>query len=208
MFPSMTTSQPLAQSHIQPTLFAVDFPAKTSPLQANKRASKKALGLVSFTNSSESFAWHDHGMSCWKTSQRSLLTDWTSFSESWPRQGLMRNGHVFRQVLWEPAISATVGGLLPTPRSHRVMAARLEARQTEKRINRGQGPNLEEAIAWMLPTPTTRDHKGKQSPGHKERGYGALLPDALIPTGEATYLNPSFVEEMMGFPVGWTALKP
>ena len=26
--------------------------------------------------------------------------------------------------------------------------------------------------------------------------------------GGGTYLNPSFVEEMMGFPVGWTALKP
>ena len=30
----------------------------------------------------------------------------------------------------------------------------------------------------------------------------------LAPTGATTYLNPSFVEEMMGFPVGWTALKP
>jgi DNA (cytosine-5)-methyltransferase 1 len=28
------------------------------------------------------------------------------------------------------------------------------------------------------------------------------------PTGDPMYLNPSFVEEMMGFPVGWTALKP
>jgi DNA (cytosine-5)-methyltransferase 1 len=52
--------------------------------------------------------------------------------------------------------------------------------------------------------PTARDHKGKQSPGYKERGYGTLLPDALIPTGDPMYLNPSFVEEMMGFPIGWT----
>jgi DNA (cytosine-5)-methyltransferase 1 len=88
--------------------------------------------------------------------------------------------------------------LLPTPR----------AGETSDRTS--TPGNRFSLSAWAsrgcstLPTPTTRDHKGKQSPGHKERGYGTLLPDALIPTGEATYLNPSFVEEMMGFPVGWT----
>jgi hypothetical protein len=31
-----------------------------------------------------------------------------------------------------------------------------------------------------------------------------MLRDDSIPTGGATYLNPSFVEEMMGYPAGWT----
>jgi len=35
-----------------------------------------------------------------------------------------------------------------------------------------------------------------------------MLRDDSIPTGAATYLNPSFVEEMMGFPVGWTVSEP
>jgi hypothetical protein len=35
-----------------------------------------------------------------------------------------------------------------------------------------------------------------------------MLRNDSIPTGTATYLNPSFVEEMMGFPIGWTVSKP
>ena len=114
---------------------------------------------------------------------------------------------------------------LPTPRANSAMTVDLRTQQDRPELQ----PNLETVMAQMLhqaadlncsekclsaedggqlPTPTTRDHKGKQSPGHKERGYGPLLPDALLPTGAATYLNPSFVEERMGFPVGWTDLKP
>jgi hypothetical protein len=188
----MTTSQPLTQSHIQPTLFAGDFLAKTSAQQVNKPASNRALGLASFTNSSESFAWYSPDTSCWKTSQRSLLTDWTPFLESWPKQGLMRNGRAYRQVLWAPAIKEIGGGLLPTPTT-----------QEWKR----RGPNssqqgLSNTENWAsLPTPVARDWKGRST-------RNGALPNSFVPTGGGTYLNPSFVEEMMGFPVGWTALKP
>ena len=211
MSPSMTTSLPSTQSHIQPTLFAVASPAKTSPLQANRRVSSKALGLVSFTNSSESFAWYDPSTSSWKTSQRSLLTDWTPFSESWPRQGLMLNGHVFQQVLWEPAISVTDGGLLPTPRA-----------QEPGSTSHTHGDSVMERVCLeigvptkkypsTLPTPTTNDSKNSTLPPSqidRDGLAGAMLRNDSIPTGEATYLNPSFVEEMMGFPVGWTVSKP
>jgi hypothetical protein len=67
------------------------------------------------TNSCVSFAWWDRDSWSWRTSQRSLIEGWTSFSENWPKQGLMRNGHVFRRVLWAPATAGTAGGLLPTP---------------------------------------------------------------------------------------------
>jgi hypothetical protein len=51
----------------------------------------------------------------------------------------------------------------------------------------------------MLPTPLARDWKGV--------GRAGQLPTVLAPTGAATYLNPSFVEEMMGYPIGWTDLS-
>lgn len=164
------TSALLCLNWDQPTLFAVDSPAKTSAPLASKQVSSKALGLVSFTNSSESFAWYDRNSLSWRTSQRSLLTDWTPFSESWPKQGLMRSGRAFRQVLWEPVIKETVGGLLPTP--------------------------------------TTNDSQNSSlPPSQAERDglVGAMLRDDSIQTGKGMYLNPCFVEEMMGFPVGWTA---
>jgi hypothetical protein len=71
-------------------------------------------------------------------------------------------------------------------------------------------PNLETVIAQMLPTPTTRDHKDAgpnvnwEQVASKSKLSGVVVI-ACQATGEATYLNPSFVEEMMGFPIGWTA---
>jgi hypothetical protein len=59
-----------------------------------------------------------------------------------------------------------------------------------------------------LPTPTTNHSKNASlPPSQQDRDglAGAMLRDDSIPTGAATYLNPSFVEEMMGFPIGWTA---
>ena len=221
MFPFMTTSQPLIQSHIQQTLFAVDFLAKTSAQQVNKPASNMALGLASFTNSFESFAWYSPNTSCWKTSQRSLLTDWTPFSESWPKQGLMRNGRAYRQVLWAPAINAIAGGALPTPRANSAMTVNLRTQQDGPELQR----NLETVMAWMLPTPCTTDFNDAtyHHPPSAGNTRGEKLAWAVgkhlkhnngltkkrgetgsILTGKAMYLNPSFVEEMMGFPVGWT----
>ena len=89
IFDDITTYTPKGD---QLTLFAADSLAKTSASPAEKPASKKALGQVPFTNSCESFAWWSQDSSSWKTSQRSLLTGWPSFSESWPRQGLMQSG--------------------------------------------------------------------------------------------------------------------
>lgn len=241
------TSAASCQSWDQPTLFVVDSHAKTSALQANKQASSKALGLVSFTNSCESFAWFDRSSLSWKTWQRSLLTDWTPFSGSWPRQGLMRSGHVFQQVLWELATSVTDGGLLPTPvrptggrsvpkdavrkglsaykdgkkmqvdlQNHlrwmlptpRTCSAMAAPLNTPGNLLSDRNPNLETVMGRMLPTPTTNDSKNSSLPPsqiNRDGLAGMMLRDDSIPTGEATYLNPSFVEEMMGFPVGWTA---
>ena len=73
----------------------------------------------------------------------------------------------------------------------------------------GNGMGMPLTIAaQLLPTPTTNDSKNASlPPSQQDRDglAGAMLRDDSIPTGAATYLNPSFVEEMMGYPVGWTA---
>jgi hypothetical protein len=161
----------------------------------------------------------------------------------------MRNGHVFRQVLWEPATNATAGGLLPTPlardhfpphskdyidkkrqQGHGMSSLPDWARhdllptpvaQTSqggpKGLDGGSAARQMLAAAGFpraagaptpLPTPTVNDSKNSTFPPSqidRDGLAGAMLRDDSIPTGEATYLNPSFVEEMMGFPVGWTA---
>jgi hypothetical protein len=111
--------------------------------------------------------------------------------------------------MWAPAIGATGGGVLPTPRTCSAMASRLD---TAGNLEGERFPNLETVLAReMLPTPTTNDSKNASLLRWRQDRdglAGAMLRDDSIPTGAASYLNPSFVEEMMGFPVGWTVSEP
>jgi hypothetical protein len=59
-------------------------------------------------------------------------------------------------------------------------------------------------MAQQLLTPTATDYKGPTNWKAAGRNGPQRLSDSL-PTGPGMHLNPSFVEEMMGFPVGWTA---
>jgi hypothetical protein len=80
----------------------------------------------------------------------------------------------------------------------------------------GFGMTLGEmANRGMLPTPTTRDYRssGSQAGYHKRKGkHVQALNEAMAwgPNGVGFQgmLNPQFVEEIMGFPIGWTELKP
>jgi hypothetical protein len=92
---------------------------------------------------------------------------------------------------------------LPTPRANSAMSVDLLTQQNRPELQ----PNLETVMARMLPTPTVNDAGNSTlPPSQAERDglAGHMLRNNSIPTGAATYLNPSFVEEMMGFPVGWT----
>ena len=109
------TSQPTEPNHIQPQLFQLDFHAPTSQSLDGKKASQRLQGLVSSSNSSQPYAWFDQNTSSWKTYQRSLLTEWTLYSENFTRQGTMQNGAVFQVALLELATKEIDGGLLPTP---------------------------------------------------------------------------------------------
>ena len=237
----MTTSEPTNQNHIQHQLSLGVFHAKTFQSQVEAKASRRIQGLVFSTNSSESYAWYDQDSSSWKTSQRSLLTDWTSFSESFTRQGYMNaNGHVFQRQWLELATKEIDGGqfvTLPTPLASDperkakfkqggtpLMGALLptptvcndsiyydNSPNKHKRHSKG----LATHVADQLPTPRASEWKGcgqvgsKSSLDWEKKGYlsGVLNETCSPQTGEATHLNPSFVEEMMGYPIGWTDLE-
>lgn len=64
-----------------------------------------------------------------------------------------------------------------------------------------------ERESW--PTPTKRDAHGAWGRTHKASG-GSNLPTAVRDAtgGRPGQLNPEWVEWLMGFPVGWTALPP
>jgi len=235
----MTTSQHSQLNLESLTSSQGDFPAKTYQLQVYKKVLPKKPDQVYFTNSSESYAWYDPDTLSWKTWQRSLIEGWTSFSGNFTKQGMMQNGQLYQQVLWEPVISEADGGLLPTPIASKVVEQRVKFKQggTPLRaaidremlptpranqamaanldlpsIKNHQYPNLETVIS-NLPTPTARDYKDSgENMNYKKAAKKGRLPGVIVEsrstqTGKDTNLNPHFVEEMMGYPIGWTDLK-
>lgn len=109
--------------------------------------------------------------------------------------------------------------LLPTPTTmdhlpQRGYDSMLKQTQVHRK-GRTKLANLREAVnpeavelfnkLQKLPTPMARDWKGRSGQGFQDRSGGRprQLPDALTQTGQSMHLNPSFVEEMMGYPIGY-----
>jgi hypothetical protein len=60
----------------------------------------------------------------------------------------------------------------------------------------------------MVPTPNARDYKGAPGQGLRDRGgRGASLPATVKDLEGSGSLNPTWVEWLMGFPLGWTDLE-
>ena len=175
-----------------------------------------------------SFVKYDPNTSLWKTHQCSLLGDLDEFLETWPQWGLMRDGECWEQQTLEQTIRGTESGLsenkwaTPTtmdklpPKSEQALLR--EA--TITRSGRSKPANLRDQVSNMhnWPTPTTRDYKGangfettKKKIAEGLRAHMGQLPNAVQhmekkPIGGT--LNPIFVEWLMGWPLGWTDLKP
>jgi len=104
------------------------------------------------------------------------------------------------------------GSWLPTPRA-------VEFVETPENFAKRNGdrttnsmPNLSsmaQHVPQMLPTPMARDfNTGYQGTKRKEQGRQENLETIVRNTvlgGKTSQLSPLFVEEMMGFPKGWTA---
>lgn len=143
-----------------------------------------------------SFAKFDREELKWKTAQCSLLGDSDEFLETWPRWGSMRNGASFLRPTPALPICANESGFWPTPK----------ANDAEKRGNfdLDNPRNGLAAAAKKYPTPCARDYR---SPGRRLERTGGKQGEVL-PQVVGGQLNPEWTEWLMGWPIGWTALKP
>jgi hypothetical protein len=114
--PSLAPGWPRAESG--PMSFAEDSHVRIF-LSMEKEPDCLALDLAFGQNTSGSFANYDQTTSSWRTSQRSLFEDWSAFSGTWPRSGMMRNGVVFRRHSMAGSNLGIGSGLYPTPRASR-----------------------------------------------------------------------------------------
>ena len=209
-----------------------DFHVRTSVLEDNKKESEKELGQDYFTSAFGYLGKFDLSSPSLKTCEiySPLKKGGYSKKSSFklPKQGMMLNGQLFQQEMWEAVTFENVYGSLPTPNTMDHLPPRgLDSmiKQTQvHRKGRTKLANLREAVnpkavklfnelqQLRLPTPTSRDWKDSgenmnyKKAAEKKRLVGVLNHTHSDLTGEDTTLNPAFLEEMMGFPVGWTQI--
>ena len=198
--PSDPTSQPSMFSAedfpVSPTRWLADVPAPATSATSGPTLSD------SFARLNPDGSWRK---TCQGYSQVTLDGSLETFSETWPRAGMTRNGIAYQQVPLAPLTDATESGLwVGTP-------TQCDAEGTVGRSKRFQSktPRPTE-LARMWPTPTARDFRSQHSPdsasflARQDNPRGVNLVEELQRREIHGQLNPTWVEWLMGYPLGWT----
>jgi len=136
------------------------------------------------SSSLESFAWYDPASWLWKTSQLSLIAGSGSYSETWPRAGMIRSGTAFRLPPSAP-LTAAIGsswsrGEYPTPSATPCGSAQNEGQAPHDRPSAGTPSLFSWARQW--PTATAGDAKasGSRRKGSDKAHAGTSLTDLAV----------------------------
>ena len=228
-FPATTTCEPLQLNASPQMALPLTLSAEASPVRTSAPLAKEPEWTVPGRdyglNTPDLLASFDRNTSSWRTSQHCLVEGLTVFSETWPRSGLMQNGIAYQLPPLVRPTDETGSGLWPTPvvpnggRSvshvndwrgrtayHNGKKVQVNLAQAVKlwptpRANMGTGagagPNLQGGMnlqtAVRFHTPRTSPRSARELDGTSPLGHGGL--------------NPTWVEWLMGFPLGWTDLK-
>lgn len=159
---------------------------------------------------SESLAKYDRDMRSWKMYQGLLPLDISvESSVTFPKSGMTADGLLYPLKMLERHISEKGSGCWPTPEAHS---------QTGYQTNRygRKAPRLGDAVKGVkpsyggtstrrtYPTPIKRDSRTFKG---AQRMPNALGTEPLV-VQIGGDLNPSWVEWLMGYPIGATDLKP
>jgi hypothetical protein len=168
------------------TLYREDFLAKTSVPQEKV--------LESMENDQEcgdkwrgSFVKYSPDSCSWKTHQCSLLGDLDEFSETWPAWGLMSNGECWDMTGSVVNTGETEFGLLATPTKELFSHWSSAKAKISTGGKRKSGVKVGSILWWDM----TEQHL--RLGGQEEK---KMIPD------------PSCGEIVMGWPMGWTELRP
>lgn len=185
------------------TWFRADSRVRTYPLPGMEPASMVSVP-ASGAKWLESSVRFDRDSCSWRTHLClwGEALPWSSVTL--PRWGMTRNGYVYRHPTAERPISATAFGLWPTPT---VTGNNNAPKEGTKR-----GTGLATAARlWATP----QAHDAMKGYAHRVGRFGSkaggrnLNDEAVLSTGLGVgQLNPTWVEWLMGWPMGWTDLKP
>jgi len=214
-----------------PTLSTEDSPARISALREMEQAwtASEAVFLK------RSRAWpkkRDHSSYSLRTSLQSEHADYRLLSENWPASGMTRDGVLYPLLKLGLPTEGSDGSCsqaheFPTPtRQDSKRGHALEMGRTS--------PPLRTMV--LFPTPTVQDSNGRThhnqrtgppvpsllgvATGWRAKGLLPDRPGAIVRAGKATgsqclppltanggALNPTWVEWLMGVPLGWTELS-
>jgi len=196
------TFRPLTESRGKEllTLYLAAFPVRTSAAQVRAQESKEADPACGNTWQELSVRY-DRATHSWRT--HLCLWDealqWSSVTL--PRWGMTASGVLFQHPTAERPMKETGSGCwVGTPtKSMSVPSARYAAGTvpTPRALAEGKLTGKE-----RFPTPTAHNAKETNAPSEAMRNEPTL---ASIAGG---HLNPMWVEWLMGWPLGWTDLKP
>jgi DNA (cytosine-5)-methyltransferase 1 len=153
----------------------------------------------------ESLARFDRGSCSWRTAQPLFPEDSTEFLGILPAWGSMRNGELFPQPIVAPRTCGNESGFWPT-----LLASDGPNGGPNSRGSKGD-LRLSAAVHTFPPLKARDYRSGSKPESRRARAqrtgevHSPDLNDVIAPGGQ---LNPTWCEWFMGFPEGWTELKP
>lgn len=139
----------------------------------------------------------------WKTAQCSFIEESGECLETFPASGMTANGLLWERQMLAHRTSVTASGLWRTPDTGGASGL---LKQGKNRRENGQPIQIrlvdQVNNPRLWPTPVKRMYKDNGSPSEYERNETPLAAQVGGP------LNPPWTEWLMGWPLGWTDLKP
>ena len=215
----------LFQTELELMSSQADFPAKTSQSQETKRASQTERAVGYGQSAPVLLGSFDPDTPSLKTSQTCLMENGelglSEFSGTFPRSGMMRSGTVYQLPNLARTITEIGSGLSVTQDKFYWRTPDTGIGGTPKALLKGEthresGSAIQIRLSDQVklwPTPSTRDYKGGYIGGRIRNGKVSrdTLDVAVQHTDNQAKtngtLNPTWVEWLMGFPLGHTDLN-
>ena len=202
------------QTELESMSLQADSPAKTSQSQDSKREYRTERAVDYGQSAPVLLGSFDPDTQSLRTSQTCLMENGeiglSEYSETFPRSGMMRSGTVYQLPRLAPTTAETESGLWPTPTAmtggEGIAPSHLDGSHGWS-LGAAAKDSLSQEPVRMWPTPN-EDAAGTPN-GKMQKMLGnhpSLRGDTPEEWARGT-LNPTWVEWLMGFPLGHTDLN-